>query len=186
MNAPAAEGPEMRRQRPDRRLSGGWLARRLAVGVAALFAVGALPAVAGATGYCVAPNTSCGGTDVASMQGALDQAANTAEPDRVSLGATVYPAPNPGGYSYHQAGSPVEIIGQGAGQTILTSPAGAARRSSGRKLEATCSVRRLRGPSSDPGSPAAGPLTPVAARRVETPARSRPRRCQIHVPSAAP
>jgi len=89
-----------------------------------LFAVGALPAVAGATGYCVAPNTSCGGTDVASMQGALDQAANTAEPDRVSLGATVYPAPNPGGYSYHQAGSPVEIIGQGAGQTILTSPAG--------------------------------------------------------------
>ena len=124
MNAPAAEQPEMRRQRPDRRSSGGWLARRLGVGVAALFAVGALPAVAGATDYCVAPNTSCGGTNVASMQGALDQAANTAEPDRVFLGATVYPAPNPGGHSYHQASSPVEIHRPGRRPDDLTSPAG--------------------------------------------------------------
>jgi hypothetical protein len=61
---------------------------------------------------------------VASLQGALDQAATTAEPDRVILGATIYPAPDPGGFSYYQASSPVEIVGQGAGQTILTSPAG--------------------------------------------------------------
>lgn len=124
MNAPAAEKTDIRCQRHDRRSSGGWVARRLRVGVAALFALGALPAAAGAADYCVAPNTSCGGTNLATLQGALDQAAGTAEPDRVFLGAFIYPAPDSGGYSYHEPSSPVEIVGQGSGQTILTSPAG--------------------------------------------------------------
>jgi hypothetical protein len=112
----------MRRRPRDRRSYGGPFARWLVAGVAAVILVGALPAVAGAADYCV--DTSCGGTNVGSVQGALDQAASTAEADRVFLGANMYPAPDPGGFSYHQSNSPVEIVGQGAGQTILTSPAG--------------------------------------------------------------
>jgi hypothetical protein len=124
MNATANDEIPMNDERRTERPGGRSIARWLAAGIATVFLVGALPAVAAAADYCVAPNTSCGGTNVASLQGALDQAATTAEPDRVILGATIYPAPDPAGFSYYQASSPVEIVGQGAGQTILTSPAG--------------------------------------------------------------
>jgi len=96
------------------------------VGVAALCAVGALPAVAGATDYCVAPNAACGGTPVNSFEQALDQADNAADADRIFLGAATYTAPTAGGYDYSQA-YPVEIIGQGTGQTLLTAPPGASK-----------------------------------------------------------
>ena len=105
---------------------GGRLARWLAAGIATALLAGALPAVAGATDYCVAPNTSCGGTDVQTFEQALDQADNGANADRVFLGAGTYTAPTAGGYDYSQP-YPVEIIGAGTGHTILTAPQGAAR-----------------------------------------------------------
>jgi len=94
------------------------------VGVAALFAVGALPAVANATDYCVAPNAACGGTPVNSFEQALDQADNAADADRIFLGAATYTAPTTNGSDYLNPNAPVEIIGNGSGQTTLTSPAG--------------------------------------------------------------
>jgi hypothetical protein len=101
-------------------------ARWLAVPVAAALIGGALPAVAGAADYCVAPNTGCGGTNVASFEQALDQADNAGDADRIMLGAATYTAPTASGYNYSQA-YPVEIIGQGTGQTLLTGPPGASK-----------------------------------------------------------
>ena len=99
-------------------------ARWMAVGVAAASVVGALPAAAGAADYCVAPNTGCGPTNVASVEQALDLADDATDADRVFLGATDYTAPNVGGFQYYQSNGAVEIVGEGAGQTILTSPGG--------------------------------------------------------------
>lgn len=89
--------------------------------MAALFA-GALPAVAGATDYCV--DISCGGKDAQSLEDAIGLADDDGEPDRIFLGAEKYTAPTPNGYNYSAADT-VEIIGQGIGQTILTGPPGA-------------------------------------------------------------
>jgi hypothetical protein len=91
--------------------------------VAAVLA-GALPAVASAADFCVAPNTTCGGTNVASFEQALTMAGAAADADRIFLGAATYTASSANGFSYNHPTSPVEIIGQGQGQTILTSPAG--------------------------------------------------------------
>jgi hypothetical protein len=96
----------------------------VAGGLAAAFAAAALPAVAGATDYCVDATPACGPKNVASFQQALTQAAGTADADRVFLGAGVYTAPTVNGFDYNQLNSPVEIAGQGAGQTTLTSPPG--------------------------------------------------------------
>jgi hypothetical protein len=93
----------------------------LVLAIAALLA----PATAHATDYCVAPNTACGGTNVATLQQALDAADNGANADRVFLGAAVYMAPAAGGYLYNAPASPVEIVGAGTGATTLTAPAGA-------------------------------------------------------------
>jgi hypothetical protein len=92
-----------------------------ACSVAALFA-GALPAVAGATDYCV--DVSCGGTNTQSLEEAILLADDDGEPDRIFLGAEKYTAPTPNGYNYSAADT-VEIIGQGIGQSILTGPPGA-------------------------------------------------------------
>jgi hypothetical protein len=81
-----------------------------------------LPTAAAATDYCVAPNTTCGGTNVANFQTALSTAAGVSNADRIFLGATTYTAPTTAGYSYSAPGSPVEIIGAGIGQTTLTAP----------------------------------------------------------------
>jgi len=98
-------------------------ARRLAGAVAALFLIGAIPAVAGAADYCVAPKTGCE-HDVDSLTTALDAADDGTDADRVFLGAGTYTAPTIFGFSYFQAGSPVEIVGQGEGETIITSSGG--------------------------------------------------------------
>jgi hypothetical protein len=62
---------------------------------------------------------------VATFSNALDQADDNADPDRIFLGAFEYVAPTTAGFDYSKTGAPVEIIGKGAGQTILTAPSGA-------------------------------------------------------------
>jgi PKD domain len=96
------------------------LARPLAVTVA--LAAWLAPA-AHATDYCVAPNTTCGGTNVATFEDALGTADNNNDADRIFLGAATYTSPMTG-YSYNNMFGPLEIIGAGVGQTILTSPFG--------------------------------------------------------------
>ncbi len=83
---------------------------------------GLAPATAGATDYCVAPNTDCGGTLVPNLEQALGLADDASDPDRVFLGAATYTAPTVTGFYYSDSSSPVEIIGQGRGGTILTAP----------------------------------------------------------------
>ena len=99
--------------------------RCVAIGVAALSLFAVLPSAASATDYCVVPNTGCGGTNVAKLEEALDQADNDSDPDRILLGAFKYVAPTTGGFDYSKTGAPVEIVGKGAGQTIVTAPSGA-------------------------------------------------------------
>ena len=106
--------------------SRGRAARRLAAGVAAACAVAVFPSVAGATDYCVAP-TSCDGGNVATLELALDLADQLPNADRIFLGAGTYTAPTVDGFAYYQQSSPVEIIGQGIGDTVLTAPAGGSR-----------------------------------------------------------
>ena len=128
MNATADEESPIDGRRQDDRSWRGRLAHVLPVGLAAALAVAALPAVAGAADYCVAPNIDCGGTKVQTLQGALDQAAASIEADRVFLGAATYTAPTASGFHYYHASSPVEIVGAGQGgptASIVTSPAGA-------------------------------------------------------------
>ena len=122
MNATANEEIPMNDERRTRGTGGGPVARLLGIGIAAALVAGALPAVAGAADYCV--DTDCGGTKVATLEEALAQAANTADADRILLGAGDYEAPSASGFSYTASGSPVEIIGQGKGQTTLTSKPG--------------------------------------------------------------
>jgi hypothetical protein len=90
--------------------------RCLTTATTAALLAGALPAVAGATDYCV--NTSCGGQSVQSFENAIDLADNADDADRIFLGAGTYS----GKFAFYYFGpnSRVEIIGQGAGQTVLT------------------------------------------------------------------
>ena len=101
------------------------ISRLFVSAVAAACLAGVLPEVATATDYCVVPNTGCGGTNVENFKVALDKADDANDPDRIFLGATTYVAPTIAGFDYSQSGAPVEIIGKGAGQTVLTSPSGA-------------------------------------------------------------
>ena len=91
---------------------------------AAAFAAIALPASAGATDYCVAPNTTCGGTNISTLEQALDLADNANDADRIFLGDATYAAPTTSGYSYANGFAPVEIIGDGEATTVLTAPSG--------------------------------------------------------------
>jgi PKD domain len=83
-----------------------------------------LAAPALATDYCVAPNTTCGGTNVATFEAALDQADDATNADRIFLGAATYTAPTATGYFYNDASAPVEIIGAGIGQSTVTGQTG--------------------------------------------------------------
>jgi len=94
----------------------------LFLGVSAAMLMGLIPATAGATDYCVAPNNDCGGTLVPNVEQALDLADDATDADRVFLGATTYTAQTATGFYYSEQSSPVEIIGQGRGQTTLTAP----------------------------------------------------------------
>jgi hypothetical protein len=122
MSTSASEETEMKAERTTRRSSRVRVVRCLAAAAAAALLVGVLPAVAGATDYCV--DTDCGGTNVQSFEQALGLADDAPDADRIFLGAATYTAPTASGYAY-STGGPVEIIGQGVGQTVLTGPAGA-------------------------------------------------------------
>jgi hypothetical protein len=102
-------------------------ARLLIPVLGAAITAGALPAAASATDYCVAPNTTCGGSNVQTLEFALDIADQLPDSDRIFLGAATYTAPNTGGYAYNAPDRAVELIGQGTEQTVLTGPAGASR-----------------------------------------------------------
>ena len=79
----------------------------------------ALPSVASATDYCAVGNQSCGPNNAKPLQDALNLAASTDDADRVLLAADTYVAPSADGFVY-TGNSPVEIVGSGRGQTILT------------------------------------------------------------------
>jgi hypothetical protein len=57
-----------------------------------------LIAPAAAQNFCVAPNTTCGGTNVTNFQDALDLAAADTITDHIYLGAATYVAPNASGF----------------------------------------------------------------------------------------
>ena len=93
--------------------------------MAGAFVAAALPAVAGAADYCVYPNESCDPAhNVQTLEAAIDEADNANDADRIILGAGPYTAQSAHGFDYINGNAPVEIVGQGVGQTILTSPAG--------------------------------------------------------------
>src|SRR3954447_11330560 len=95
---------------------------RVALVPSFLFAL-AQPALA--VDYCVAPNTTCGGTNIGTFQNALDLAAFTPESDRVFLGAATYTAAAANGFVFSQPNdAPVEIVGAGQGQTTITGQVG--------------------------------------------------------------
>jgi hypothetical protein len=97
------------------------LSRVATTAVAALFLGGALPSVAAATDYCVTPNIDCAQNNVGTFQDALNQAASNNDADRILLGADTYvPPPGQDGFIYSSWDAPVEIVGSGRGQTILT------------------------------------------------------------------
>jgi hypothetical protein len=97
------------------------LSRRAVVPALALagLAVGAAPA--GAVDFCVAPDTNCGAGNVAHLQTALDLSAFSDNADRIFLGAATYTAPLTG-FDYENLNGPVELIGAGQANTILTGP----------------------------------------------------------------
>ncbi len=143
------------------------LPRYLAIGVAAMCSFAVLPAAASATDYCVVPNAGCGGTNVATFSEALDKADDASDPDRIFLGAFEYVASTPAGFDYSKAGAPVEIVGKGAGQTILTAPSGASNvlRMFG---SASSSVHDLRiKVPANAASQSNGLATDGAARRID-------------------
>jgi hypothetical protein len=87
---------------------------QIAVAPAVLIAGGlALAQPALATDYCVQPNTTCGGTQLADLQTALNAAAVLPDSDRIFLGAGNYTAPVSTGFVYDKPNGPLEIIGAG-------------------------------------------------------------------------
>lgn len=101
------------------------LFRLVTVGAALMVIGGALPSVAGATDYCVTPELSCGLHNEATLEDAIAAAAAAPDSDRILLGAYNYISQSPAGFKYNASTAPVEIIGAGRGQTILTAPSGA-------------------------------------------------------------
>ncbi len=93
---------------------------RVAALVGSLIFVGTAPA--GATTYCVAPATGCGGGDHPTLAGALTAASNSAGADDVRLGAATY-VDGPWSYVDNSATNPVTIRGAGFLQSQLNSSA---------------------------------------------------------------
>src|ERR687887_1657336 len=112
MKASTTEERAMSCQRREQRSVGERLACALLAGLTAALVAGGLPAAASAADYCVAPNTTCGGTNVASFEQALDLADNATDADRIFLGAATYTAPDSGGFPYRQTHGPVGGLGR--------------------------------------------------------------------------
>src|SRR5205823_12192968 len=77
-----------------------------------------------ATDYCVQPNTTCGGTQVDKLQVALDLAAFSSNSDRIFLGKSIYTAPVSTGFTYDRKDGPVEIVGAGNSDSVITGQSG--------------------------------------------------------------
>jgi hypothetical protein len=97
--------------------------RIITAGAAAIVLGAALPSVAAADDYCVAPKVTCGTGNVADLETALTDAKSHAGADRVLLDPGTYVAAGPLGFQYASF-DPVEIVGAGPGQTVLTTPPG--------------------------------------------------------------
>ncbi len=105
---------------------------RVLVTLASLVAIGALPAAASATQFCVPTAAACPGpgTVEPDLQSALALADDASDADVVHLAAGTFIAPTSAGFSYALSSGAVQIVGAGntgAGRTTLTTPAGAAR-----------------------------------------------------------
>lgn len=97
--------------------------------IALALAIAALtPAAADATDYCVLPENTCTVANTfpatgTGLQAALTAAGADAAADRVLIGAGTYTAPTNAGFQYSLPAAPVQVIGKGGAQTILTAPA---------------------------------------------------------------
>jgi hypothetical protein len=86
-----------------------------------------VPTAAQAADLCVAPAGSCPAPQTfATLQPALDAAAAAPGADRVLLGAATYTAPSTAGFTLDQD-DPVELVGAGRDQTVVTGPDGTNR-----------------------------------------------------------
>jgi hypothetical protein len=107
-------------------MNGTTLARGLAASAAAALTTLALPALAGAADYCVGQNLGCDQLHtVQTLDHALSLADDDADADKIILAAGLHMPGNGFGFSYHRDDAPVEIVGQGAGETIIGRPNGA-------------------------------------------------------------
>jgi hypothetical protein len=100
--------------------------RFAAAGIAATVIGCALPGIASATDYCVNASVPSCTESVATLDQAIDKADNSDDADRIFLGKGQYEPQAPTGFSYGRPSGPVEIIGAGQGQTVLTASPGAA------------------------------------------------------------
>jgi hypothetical protein len=102
------------------------LVRRLAASAAAALTTLALPALAGAADYCVGDNLGCDAPHtVQTLDHALSLADDDAAADRILLGPGLHMPGNGFPFTYTRDDAPVEIVGQGAGETIIGRPNGA-------------------------------------------------------------
>lgn len=94
--------------------------RLLTAGATALALGAALPSAASATDYCVGAPGCAQADTVQTLEQALAKAEAQADADRVFVGPGKYTAQAITGFSYGRLDGPVEIIGAGRGQTVLT------------------------------------------------------------------
>jgi hypothetical protein len=106
--------------------SGMNCSRFAAAGIAAMAIGCALPGIASANDYCVNASVPSCTESVATFDQALDKADNLDDVDRIFLGQGQYEPQAFTGFSYGRPTGPVEIIGAGQGQTLLTAAPGAA------------------------------------------------------------
>src|SRR3954451_21600410 len=103
-------GHEGRPPRAARRsaMTTGTRSRLVGVVMAAAITAGVVPAIAGATDYCVTPASSCPASSVTepTFEAALAAAGTAPDADRVFLGADTYTAPVTNGFAYDHPSSP--------------------------------------------------------------------------------
>src|SRR5205814_9906092 len=98
------------------------LRRRIALTIATAVCVGALmPSLADAADFCVHSDVCGQGGNYLTLEGALKAADSIPTADRIFVGPGTYTAPDATGFT-GRLGYPVEIIGAGRDQTVLTGP----------------------------------------------------------------
>jgi hypothetical protein len=96
---------------------------RSLIGLVTVSAALGLPAAGHAGTYCVGVVPGCVGAPAGDLQSALSSAELSVEPDVVRIGEGEFTA-GAAGFTY-VAASPVEVVGAGAGATVLTTSAAA-------------------------------------------------------------